>query len=279
MAQTINGVTADELIEGFEEGASRSGLVAQKAYVCDWDSRYGLANGLLGLASGAGGVGGSISLAQPHAYPDSPNLYALEVSIRGKGKCTQGAKQQRWEKAIVTAKYGVPEYQTAAGDDPGGMHSIDPASPYVYCTQEMEFGGEYVTIPASALKFSDGTVIKQDQSLFIATVELSITLQKLPWLPAATILANINKLNNASFLGCATGKLRFDGAKTQRTSSTDGTRTQEVHYKFTYRPVADWNRSYHPNGTSGWVEVQDKNSSPLLSYADLSALIPSAYRA
>jgi hypothetical protein len=54
MSVTINGVLCDVISRDYREGIDGRGPSATRGYLCDWDQRYTVANGLLGLTSFSG---------------------------------------------------------------------------------------------------------------------------------------------------------------------------------------------------------------------------------
>jgi hypothetical protein len=279
LSVTINGIVCEEIVDGLEEGIDSGGPRASKKYLCAWASRYTVANGLMGLSAGVGGPGGSVTLTHPAFYPESHNLFARSLRIVGKGKPSQGTNQLQFTQAIIAVEYGVPPFGFTPADDPGGGNSIDPSTPMVYATQEIDMSMEAYTIPASAVQVTSPTApVAKDITIYYAKAEIAITLHQIPYLPAQLIFSKVGNLNSVAFLGCAIGKLRFNGGKTHRTASTDGTFTQDVSLSFSYRSIARWDYQFHPNGTAGWVALQDKSGNNLYTLSDLSVLIPASYR-
>lgn len=282
MSITINGVSCEEIADGFEEAIDQAGPHAIKAYLCDWSSRYSVANGLVGFSSvsGSGDVP-TATIVPPHLYPESKNMYCHTVSIRGGGKPTQGTKQIQWEKAIVTANYGVAQW--GAIDDPSGANQFSPDEKFVYATQELDFGGEYITIPNQAYEYFDGTTrtkTGQDFGIFVPIIELNLTFHRLPYLPMGSARTAVQSpLNDRTFLGAAAGTVRFNGCRTKRTASSDGTIVQEVTFSFSHRPTADWNYGIHPT-TGAWTKiVKPGTSTTFQAYSNLNALLfPDAYK-
>lgn len=270
----INGVDCLELVEDFSEGIGESGPSAAKKFLCEWASRYAVANGLLGFVSHTGGQGGSIVFTGPMAWPESPNLLAQAVRIKGVGKPSQGTRQIQWPYAIVEATYGTPTWGAIAYPD----NSIDPGTPLVYATQEIDISLDSYTIPASAVQVTSPTApFAKDITIPYAVAQISITLHRFPYNPAAGLFVLTGKINSAAFLGCGVGKLRFNGGKTSTTASTDGTQTRDVVLSYSFRNIARWDERFHPNGTSGWKAIQDKAGNGLIGLADLRQTIPPSY--
>jgi len=274
MATTINGIVCQELRSGFQEGIRQDGPVATKRFLCDWANRYQVANGLLGLVSHSGGVGGSITLSAPASYPESPNLFAREITIEGRGRATQGTRQIQFDQAVISVDYQVPRYTYQPNPD----MSLDPEAPFVYATQEIDFGREMVTVEKSSVTLANGHKLKDLPYAFpLAQAVMTIELHRVPYLPAAQILEAMQRpLNNALFLGVEPGYLMFNGCKSHAEASTDSTYTQSLVYTFTYRPLLRWDETFDPDGTSGPQQVL-YDGAPILLRSDLSALIPSAY--
>ena len=275
MATTINGIVCQELREGFDEGIHQDGPVATKKFLCDWGDRYAVANGLLGLVTHTGGVGGTTTLTTPARYPESSNMFAREISIEGKGKATQGPLQIQFAQAVITVNYNVPQFNYLPNPD----ISLDPTAPYVYATQEIDFGREFVTIEKSAVTLANGHKLKDLPYAFpIAQAVMTIQLHQVPYLPAAQILTAMQRpLNDATFLGVAPGYLMFNGCKSHTEASTDATYTQSLTYVFAYRPILRWDEVFDPNGVDGPQQAR-YNGAAILLRSDLSSLIPSAYR-
>jgi hypothetical protein len=274
MSVTIGGVSCEEIVEGLEEGIDDRGPRAVKKYLCAWSGRYAVANTFLGLVSNTGGASGTTSLTAPLRYPESPNLWAREILIEGKGKPTQGMSHLQFPQAIVTVNYGVGNF--SANPNMG----LDPSQPYVYATQDIDFAREMVTVEKSALTLANGHKLKDVPYAFsLAQAVMTITLQRVPYLPAAQIVTALQRpLNVATFLGVAPGYLMFNGAKSHEEASSDGTLTRAITYVFAYRPILRWDEAFDPDGTSGPQQVR-YNGAAILLRSDLSTLIPMAYHA
>jgi hypothetical protein len=280
MSATINGVSCDELVEGLSEGIHGEGPVAVKKYLCDWSSRYAVANGLLGLATNSGGENGSIVFGSgPARYPESPNLLAREVGIEGVGQPTQGTSQIQFPKAVITVNYGVTPWQPVVYP----QMSFDPAQPFVYATQRISFTRETITIPNSQLYLANGN--RLDDTPFgmpIPNAVLTLTLQRVPFLPSAATVWNAMRkpLNNATFLGIPAGYLKFEGLENNEEAMSDGTYSQQVTYTFVARSRLRWDETYDKDPAVTDPQQIRRGSSAgtaILERSNLAALIPSAY--
>jgi hypothetical protein len=274
MSIMIGGIACEEIVDGLEEGIDERGPRAVKKYLCAWSGRYTVANTFLGLVSHTGGAGGPIQLTAPLTYPESANMYAREIAIEGRGKPTQGTSQLQFPQAVVTVNYGVPQVSFHANPD----QSLDPAAPYVYATQDIDFGREMVTIEKSAVKLANNNKLKDVPYAFpIAQAVMTIQLHRVPYLPAVQIIAALQRpLNNATFLGVTPGYLMFNGARSHEEASSDGRLTRSITYVFAYRPILRWDEVFDPDGVSGPQQVR-YNGAAVLLRSDLSLLIPAAY--
>lgn len=271
----INGVPCNEIVADFAEGIGDQGPFARKSYLCDWDKRYTLANGLLGLVTLTGGS--SFRFRFPTAYPESANMYAREVDIRGVGLPTQGPKQLQWTYAIVAVNFGVPRYGINPGDDPFGQNSIDPDMPLLYATQEIDFAVEWITLKEGGLKLANGNPAPGDAGIQVPRADMNVTLHKFPLMPAGLILNTLqNPLNNARFLNCDAGFCRFNGGKTNRTVAADGAFTQDINYSFSYRPIAPWDQVFDPRSSS-WQQLQYTSGGEVITRSNLSTLFTAPY--
>jgi hypothetical protein len=274
VSTTVNGITCEEIVEGIEEGIAEEGPYATKKWLCAWSDRYALANSFLGFVSHTGGQNGSVEIHGPIAYPESNNMLARTVQIQGKGKPSQGAHQIQFPQAVVTVTYGVPSWQAIPNPD----MSIDPTQPFVYATQDIDFGREMLSLPGSSLRLANGNTLEDTPfAIPIPYAVFSITLQRVPFLPAQAIYTALRRpLNQSTFLGIQPGYLRFDGCKNHAEASTDGTYVQSLAYVFAARTLLRWDETYDKNGTGGPQQVR-YNGSAVLLRTEFAPLFPSNY--
>jgi hypothetical protein len=274
MAQVINGITVNELVEAFGESFDLTqGPQARKAYLCNWTDRYTVANGLLGL-SNTTHVGGLISLITPRQYEERSTMYAHTIEIRGVGTPTQGTSQIRWAQAILTVTYQCLPWSFSGVD----YMQLSPTNPYIYAEQNMSFGMEFITVPGSKVKYAtSGKPLDEPWGFASPKLDMQITLKYVPYLPAQQILAALQApINSATYLGVAPGFLLFNGAENHQTRMTDGTFTQDITYSFSYRPIAPWDYTY--DGTNNrWDQVVSLSGANIINRSDLSVIIPSDY--
>lgn len=273
MAIIINGVTCLSVSRDYKEGIDGRGPSASKGYLCNWNDRYTVANGLMGVVSFTGtGHTGTIKLPTIGNLPESPNAWALSIAIEGKGQPVQNAFDLGYQQAIVWVTYGVPEY------GPGPEAQIDPATSFIFATQEVDQGVEYVTIPGQALAYADGTPSNIDRVMPVHHAELTITLHRMPYMPINTVY-QVDNVNDSTFLGAAMGLVKYNGVKISRDYDTAGNVVQKSAFSFSLRPIADWNFVPDPKGTGTWVLLQYKagGSAYQFPYSNLMSVFPTAY--
>lgn len=271
---TIGGIHVEELVKpGVTENAGlRETTRATKAYlVPNWFDRYAVANAILGFSSY---TGHTVGLNRPLPYPDSPGIYALTVAIRGVGTPSQGPRQIAWTSAIIEVNFGVGSFDVSLNND----NSFDPAQPYVYASQTLDFGVNMIDAPGTSLVLTDGTAIPGYFALQVNTVVFNLTLHRIPFMPPQTQRVLVGDINSDPFWGCEEGHLKLDGMRTDRQFNTDGTVLQDVSMTFTYRNVAPWDFILHPDGVTGWIGVNYKHDGQsILTSSDFNELIPTAY--
>jgi hypothetical protein len=270
----INGANVLELRENFQESIQDGGPRATKSFLCDWAFRYQVANGLMGLATHSGT---SISFTSPNVYPESPNLVASTITIRGIGGQYDGPRQIAFDRAVITVQYGVVPFGTLPGSDPGGLNSFDAATPLVYCTQELDFGYMAVPLPRGQVKANSLPVDGHPAVRNLAVVTMRLTLYRMPYLISASVRQKAGKLNSGTFLGCTAGMLRFDGVKTHRDGQSDGSLAQTTNIGFSYRPEQPWNYVPDPGGSSTWYPALYADGATTIPKVSFDDIIPTAY--
>lgn len=271
MAITINGITCEEIVAGFSEQVDiTQGPSARKGFLCDWADRYAVAQGLLGLAS-ATSIGGSITLLAPAQYPEIPTTFCRTVEIQPVGSPTQGPIQLQYPKCIVWANYTTMPWTFQA------FTQLNAANPFTFAEQSISSSVEWITIPGIATRWAGTTrSTGQDYGIRVALVDLQITIHFMPYLPTAQAYLYTGLINNAVYLGAATGQLLYNGCQSRQGAVSDGTFTQDVTYSFTWRSVR-WDYAYDAV-TGTWKQVTGTDgSTPFISSVDFSQIIPTYY--
>jgi hypothetical protein len=276
---TINGIQCQELVADLAEGANLiSGPIAQKAFLCPWNNRLTVLQGILGL-NNAVSLGSAITINTPMPYPDIANAYAYDVSIRGVGSPTQGTNQIQWPFAIVAVDYQALHW-SFQGLNYGlsdTLNQICAGTALVNCDQRLKVSTTWITIPGNGLKFATGNPVGRDMSIPLVQIDMQLTFMRVPYLPAQAILNGVGlaPLNSAPFLCQAPGFMLFNGMDTEPTNQTDGTKAQNLTMSVSWRNIP-WDQDWDPVGQT-FSQVQNSGGTPLLARSDLNQLIPSGY--
>lgn len=240
-------------------------------YFTDWTQSDTIANQLRGYTVRSGVT---TLRYPPHQHPLSPNLLCMDVEIEGIGPPSLNVNGLPsylggfWAHCTYRAMPWMP-YNT---NDPGNENQIDPTTPLVWCTQELDYDEE--TIPFNVdnqytwASNSKPTGVPLKVSIGITT--MVITFHQLPYLPMTVVRNLRNRINTNTFLGAPAETIWFRGARTVRDYATDGTVSQKVQLRFQERDVS-WNKVLGKNGA--WDYIKDANSNYMLNTADLTPLI------
>lgn len=268
MAITINGVVCQELVHGFSETVDIiDGPQARKGYLCNWTDRYTVARGLMGLTS-ASVVGGTVTVSYPSQYPQISTIYAHSISFEPKGPPLQSTPQLTWSKCVVWAEYArLPFFANV-------FNQIDPSRPLVYAEQRIGVSVEWLTIPKQFALFKTSLArTGQDVGIRLALVEMEIRFPQLPYMPSDTAINSAGLINDAPYLGVATGHLIFNGVTTQTTTLYDGSYSQEGVYSFTARSQR-WDYAFD-GYFNRWDQVVWKDgSTPFIATTSFDGILP-----
>jgi hypothetical protein len=272
---TLAGISYVHSLKYFVKGIDEQGPYYDVEYHIDsWDDGDAFANALRGLGTDA-----------PHRHPLSSNLICTSAVVSGRGRValnTDGLPSYSDGAAIrATYRSGGAAFGGAFTslefDDPFGNHQIDPTTPIVWCTQELDFTVESLSVPGSGYIWesdeADATVpIQHDVNVTI----LNLTFERRFSIPMSVVRANRGRINNATFLGASAECVWFVGAKTLRTANTDGSVTQRVQLTFKERDVS-WNKFIRPglmpSAAGSWDYLKDIADNRRFLTTDLSPLI------
>ena len=264
-------------ISGFSKGIDTQGPYYNVEYlISDWANGDTFANALVGIGQ-----------SEPHRYPLSTNLVCTSAVVAGRGRVeiNSDGYPLYQDGARITATYRSSGSGLAFGgsfsnvvlDDPGYAHQIDPTTPLVWCTQELDFGVESFAMPNTSYVWeSDGASAQIPVVMDVNVTTMSLTFHRRSALPMSSVRALRGRLNDDTFLGAATETVLFVGAQTTREASTDGTVTQRVRLVFKERDVS-WNKFLRPGKMPGsdanWDYLKDSGAVRRFKTADLSPLV------
>lgn len=278
---TLAGIDYTHLIDGFSKGIDDKSPWIRVVYsISSYDDSDDFCNALMGFGTSTGPISGiTVTRGVPHAYALSTNLYCHSATvIDGLGNPVLNADGfPQWDGgALIQA-----EYRPAPMDFSGGNlnNQIDPLTPVNWCTQEIDFSTETLTIPNSQMKYTagpnSGSVIKGVYVKFqIPITVMTFTFHKLPYMPMTAVRALRGRVNNATFLGSPPETVLFKGAKTTREWNTDGSVVQRVVLIFEERDAQfPWNSlpsddspTFYPVASAGTKLYPTANLSPLLQF-------------
>lgn len=229
-------------------------------------------NALRGYSTQYGGTSGFVTKVGPHQHPLSPNLFCITAElVEGLGTPTTNLNGYPSYSggALIRA-----EYRPWTGGDytPQPQNNIDPMTPILWCTQELDFTVESYILPKTLLVWdSDGVPTDIEFKRDIAIVIMSLTFQRLPYIPMATVAPLVGRINAYTFLGQSAGHVLFAGAQTTREMDTSGAIVQKVQLVFKSRE-ADWNYVLRPS-TMAFDKVKGPTGQSPYGYSDFSPLL------
>ncbi len=286
MAVTINGVFCNEEVnENSEQFDIIQGPQATKVYLCDWNQRWLVITGLLGLNTTTS-IGGVITLQLPMRYPDfqqtAVSMYAATLAVQGIGSPYQNTYSVGYTAARITVNFRSFPWSFQGLSQNDFNNQIDPSHPYIYAEQNLSFTAETITVAGSQVKFqSSGEKLGSGSPWGFQSpiVNMQISIKYVPYIPAAEIIqATAAPINSTTYLGVSPGKLMFRGADTHQARMSDGSLTQSIDYTFSYRPLAPWDYTYDGKN-SIWDKVVALDGSDVIQRSDLTGIIPSYYDA
>lgn len=246
---------------GVKEGCGERGPTATVRYFVLYADRWLFTKNILGTSFPAGTA--SIRTI-PHVYPPFLGMYALGIlEMGGIGKPTRDVYGQLVSTyAYVDVQFGVPPFRFDNGD-PSGVP---------WSATSVQIGEELYPAPLSVYTFPSGSTTTVNPMIPLAIAQISIRRRWMAVYPFIQIAALAGKINNGTFLGIASGYLKFDGGDiSEPISDPIGNYVYDVLYRFSWRNRL-WNQELDPNGTSGWAIPLDGNSNPKTQSADFTIL-------
>lgn len=250
---------------GLSEGNPDNGPFATVKYKCYSADRYSMAQQLLGKWTGT--APSNLLYIGPFEYPPSPNLLCTSIdSIEMHGKPIPdpfaGLPYLAKEFSIVTATFTRPTWEAATS---GGYF-------------EIIFGGsgQFYTVSETCYHFSnDNTPTPVPVGILLGAAQITVNRFRMPFVPDQVAMPLAGSINNAPFqIGnnvYATGTLLFQPGQSRTESDPLGNLTYQFSYNFYFRSQ-DWNKEFHPNGTSGWISIVDGTSAPRYAYNNFNIL-------
>lgn len=262
-------------LEGLQEGNNSQGPWAKKPYLVAWNDRYQFVADMRGKSS-TPAPGGPWIQVIPYRYPPSPNMYAVDLLVEPEGDIVEGSSPIEFTHARVTVTFGVPDWPYQPADDPSFLQSLtdDPAENALlkYAKQQISYGYETYPVPSSSLTYqSDGAKFNGHTVIKVAVVTLVITFQRYPSQPFKKIKDKLGTVNDRTWFGNPTGTVFFDDCQTEPQFDPDGTRTQQVMFRFKYRTIP-WNKFLRPDGLT-WDFLVDGSGNKFYASSNFRDII------
>jgi len=259
------------------KGVDDQGPYYEVRYLFDhWADSDAVVNLLLGLASRSGGT---TTRTGPHQHPLSPNLYCRSARVEGVGGPLLNANGfPSYDSGFfvrATYRAWIPEGLIDPAMDPFGFQQIDPTTPLLWCTQELDWDTDWVSVPNHAYKWiSDASPAPIPVKVPSGITTMRITFHRFPFLPMGPMRTYRNKVNTTTFLGAAPKTVLCKGANVRREYLADGTVAQTVGLIFLerdqkwvnyFRPdTMKWDTVYFPAPGGSVFLYQDTDLNPLL---------------
>ena len=260
-------VTYQMMPETYSVSANTQGLRASCQFKTAWSDAYTFVNQVLGMPNG-----------QAWANPSSPNMFAVEATIRPVGLAsnltssngTFGlAPGQFFDQAKIEVVFSTP-------DNNLGQYSrtdteVDNTE---LMTSTVEIGVQTVNVPVGSLEWHTNEAGGGAQSvnlategqpekltILIPTANINITMHGVKdnsWTTAATL---VGKTNNGTLWGYSAETLLLTGVTTRKRVVASGLMTVDATLTYKWMSVG-WNTKLSRNGT--WRRVKFKGG--LLPY-------------
>jgi hypothetical protein len=231
-----------------------------------------------GLSSTDQGETWSITGPRECEIEGCSNLYPFGVRWEGFGELNTSTDGTpiAYSDVRVIIQYRTPFYNWGGGgfNDPLYLHSLSPNAfenqLLLWSTQEVETRTEVFRIPNRKLVWGDGAfagdMVDSPVTRTVKYQQVTVTFLRVPYIPRG-LGAITNTLNNQPFFGYDTGKVWFQGYRTQMRSWVGGIRTRSITLDFAIRREADWNMRLNKN--LQWATVETDTGATMLEYGDL----------
>lgn len=248
---------------GILESWDDDGPAATVLYRCQWDERYDFASALMG--GYPPGADGFSSYMPPHQYPPSPNMWCKKITgIRGEGalKAGKGSKWLSYTYALVTAQYGLSQFDYSSSSGGGGgatpAGQIDIANPILYCRQRIRTSSAFEVLGKRKLKFStSGKLVDAEATRPAVQTEITLEFPRVPFNPYLLVRPYVGKISTVEMWGHPTGGVLLDGCETDLSGTFAG---MDVGVVLTYLcRDTSWNTLVNDEGDHELVQYVDSS--------------------
>jgi hypothetical protein len=257
------------------KGIDSNGPFYKVQYYIDqpWSVADTVVNELLGYARKSGQ---SIYQQCPHQYPLDPSGRSLccQADVVGVGapNLNSDGYPSYQSGFFVDAIYKVPGIPMYAAQDPENLMGIDPSTPLLFATQDVDFSTDVIILDNTAYTYaSDSKVSKTPVKKEVGITVLDMTFYRVPYMPTPLFRSLRNRVNSSSFMGAPAGSVLFKGARTHKEINGDGSYVQSVQLIFHERDQL-WNKVFRPD-TLAWDTLQDGGGAGPYTSGNLSQLL------
>ncbi len=230
------------------------GTEARMAWKCRYDESAAALTVIGGISEPIVIFGQTGLRVVPLRHPDYSWLEADDVTAEYVGWDVPNAVE---ELAHVEVLFRDPAYSTSG------------AMPYV------EFRGNPadfpIPTPASAWSFSGGAVPHVDPGFSVGGATFELVCHGIPDpLDLGTLVYYAGSTNNAPWIGCSAGTLKYHGPTWNQERRLGGTRSWTVGLGFSaIKPGYEWNKFQTATGGMGTLTAGGNTRLPAISFDDL----------
>ena len=244
---TLNGIAYEELDGSGGLAFTPDGIRGTRTFIVDWADRAAFAEVLLGYTNAVGHVP---IRCEAQRFPGYEYLYCQKAEIAGLGEASQGEEMIAYPRARVTAEYSPLRTGSSVSEGPASEEDEG-----LHLEESWDFAGETLAVPGATFQYSDtGEKLFEPVGVMVAMVELTLTSESEPELPAAAIRACLGKVNATSWYGASAEHVLFLGASGRRVITSAGSQAWRLCYRFRERQVS-WNARLRGDE---WVELSPK---------------------
>lgn len=239
-----------------------------------WITGDQIINELLGYAKKEGQ---SSFFQGPHQYPLDPTGRSLccqaEVAEGVGAPILNSDGYPSYANGfIIDAMYRVPPIPMYEQNDPANLMGIDPSTPLLWASQDLDFTTDFILLDNSTYKYaSDSSPSNVPIKIKTSVIVMDITFHRVPFMPTSLMMSAAGTVNNATFMSASAGQVLFKGPRTHRDINPDGSYIQSVQLVFHWRNKP-WNQVFRPD-TLAWDTLQDGSGNGPYLTSNLSSLL------
>lgn len=240
-------------------------VVATRIIRCAWKDWVANTNIILG---GSTAVAGTTLFIRGMPFPDSPNLFASHVDIKGVDSAGRelvpmvGTNMIAYDTARLYISHTIPQFNFGKTT---GSQELDFSST-AFCLDPNKPSFKW-TVSGKSLPPALIPVVR------LTTVTLTQTAYNVAVLPVNTIIGLLDCVNSGSFMGAPAKQILFKGARAVRKIALSGAENWDITYCFELNRRG-WNTLFNPAG-SDWEAFTKNNGDDLYDPEDLTVLLPS----